>query len=240
MSDAFGVVLSVTFVLLFILTAGGAIYFIFYLVKNKDKGIKITTDSLLKVYLYFISFITLLVAVGGASVFLNSAFSYKFGIPFSFQLETTNTYYYDKSSVEPANTNYVEPECYTGEVTEIEGQKVCFSKETQKQGFVNGLTIAISMIVLFLIHQLGIFMSEKKSVLYWLKKTYTFVSLIVFSIVGVVTIPIAAYQLSTYAFSRPEDITMIDPPGLALATVIFVLPIWIYFLVSTIQLKEEK
>lgn len=239
MSDSFGVVIFIISALLSLLVAGGAIYFIFYLVKNKDKGIKITTDSLLKVYLYLISFITLLVAVGGAAVFLNSAFSYKFGVPFSFNLEETNAYY-DKEIVAPVEKDYAQPECYTGEPTEIEGQKVCFNQEAQKQGFVNGLTIAISMIVLFFIHKLGIFLSEKKSVLYWLKKTYTFVSLIVFSLVGVVTIPIAAYQLSTYAFSRPEDITLIDPPGLALATVIFVLPIWIYFLVSTIRLKEEK
>ena len=239
MSDSFGVVIFVVSALLSLLVAAGAIYFIFYLVKNKDKGIKITTDSLLKVYLYLISFITLLVAVGGASVFLNSALSYKFGIPFSFNLEETNVYY-DKEISEPVEKDYVQPECYTGELTEIDGQKVCFSKESQKQGFVNGLTIAISMVILFLIHRFGIFMSEKKSVLFWLKKTYTFVSLIVFSIVGVVTIPIAAYQLSTYAFSRPEDITLIDPPGLALSVVVFVLPIWIYFLVSTMRLQEEK
>ncbi|MHC1716687.1 MAG: hypothetical protein AB9915_02255 [Candidatus Dojkabacteria bacterium] len=241
MSEAFGVVFGVLSVLLSLLSVVGVVYFVFYLVRNKDKEIHITTDTLLKVYLYLISFITLAVAVGGAAVFLNSAFSYKYGIPFSYNLEMINEFNTKESSSKPVlEEEYIVPECYVGEPTEVDGQRVCFDKETQKQGLVNGLTIAISMVVLFAIHKLGIYLSEKKSVLYWLKKTYTFVSLIVFSIVGVITIPIAAYQLSTYAFSRPEDITVIDPPGLALATVIFVLPLWIYFLVSTIKLKEEK
>ena len=239
MSGAFGLVFFVISALISLLSVVGVAYFIFYLIKNKEKGIQITTDTLLKIYLYLIAFITLFVAVGGAAVFLNSAFSYKLGVPFSFKLEKTNDYYTDVYE-KPTDPEYLGPECYTGEATEIDSQKVCYDKESQKQGFVNGLTIAISMLILFGIHKLGIYFSEKKSILHWLKKTYTFVSLIIFSIVGVITIPVAAYQLSTYFFSRPEDITMIDPPGLALATVIFVVPFWIYFLIGTIKLKEEK
>ena len=239
MSEAFGVVFFVLSALLSLLGVVGVVYFIFFLVRNKDKDIKITTDTLLKVYLYLITFVTLFVAVGGATVFLNSAFSYKFGIPFSFKLEKTNQYY-DKSLSEPSKPDYMGPECYMGNPTVIEDQTVCFDKEAQKQGLINGLTIAISMILLFVMHRVGIFFAEKKKIMYWLKKTYTFTSLIVFSVVGVVTIPIAAYQLATFLFSRPEDITMINPPGIAVATVIFVLPLWIYFLISTIKLKEEN
>ena len=73
-----------------------------------------------------------------------------------------------------------------------------------------------------------------------LRKTYNFLSLIIFSIAGIVTIPIGAYQLLTYIYFRPEDITMIDPPGLPLSLAIFIIPFWVIFLITTMKIKEEE
>lgn len=237
MAEAFSISFVLISSLLSFIFVIGIIYLIFYLSRNKEKKLSFTMDMLLKIYLYLMTFITLIVAVAGASSFTNALLSQKYGLPFSYSLEKTNEYYGKEI---PEDDYYTGPECYLGEAMEIEGQRVCVEKDLAKKSIINGGSFAISMILLFLIHKFGIIMTEKKRVLPWLKKIYTFASLLVFSLAGVVIIPVSIYQLFTYIYMRPEDITMIDAPGLPLSIMIFVIPLWIVFLISTIRLKEEN
>ena len=74
----------------------------------------------------------------------------------------------------------------------------------------------------------------------WIKKGYRFISLIFFSIVGLISTSIAINKLVQFFILKPEDITEISTPGIPLSIALVVLPLWIYFLISTNKIKEEK
>lgn len=236
MSTLFPVIFAIFSILGALLVVGGVVYTIIYFSKKKkaDK-FSISVDLLLKIYLYVISIATLAIAVVGGTMLLKSASSYAFGIPFAY-----NTY---KSNVEQQfiekDSDVQIPDCYEAKKTSINGQEVCFNEDQIKQDLINGGTIFFSMAILFAIHMIGIKMIEKKNVTEWLRKAYIFISLILYSLIGIVTIPIAIYQLSTHLLYRVEDITKYEAPATALSLLILVLPLWIYYLIQTTKLRNK-
>jgi len=236
MSTLFPVIFAIFSILGALLVVGGVVYTIIYFSKKKkvDK-FSISVDLLLKIYLYVISIATLAIAVVGGTILLKSASSYAFGIPFAYDTYEIN----DGEQVQVKDPDAQIPDCYEGETTKINGQNVCFDDNKIKQDLINGGIIFFSMIILFTIHMIGIKMIEKKNVTEWLKKAYIFISLILYSLVGIVTVPIAIYQLSTHLLYRVEDITKYEAPGTALALLILVLPLWIYYLVKTTKLRNN-
>lgn len=234
-------VYSILFMILFVfagfLFVAGVIFLIVKLVKNKDKEAKpfnLTINLLFKIYLYIISFITLIVAVYGGTLLIKSGSSYLFGIPFSYDLVTTNVVEKD------VENNYVLPECYSGSKMTINNQDVCFNENDRKQDLVNGITFFTSMIILFVLHQIALVKLEKKNPTPLLKKIYTFVSLVLYSMVGVIIIPTAIYQLTTYLMYRVSDVTSYTAPATSIGILIMVLPLWVIFLVRTTRMKEEE
>jgi TM2 domain-containing membrane protein YozV len=236
-------VLPIIFMILFataaILVVGGVIYLVTRLVKNKDtkdsKSLNITVRMLFKIYLYVISFISLAVSVIGGTMLIKAGASYAFGIPFSYTLYSANN----------AGTDVVKdpdiavPDCYEGNTMTFGNKQVCFNEDTRKQELITGATFFISMLMIFGLHQFALKRMEKKSQTPWLKKIYTFVSLILYSIVGVVIIPTSIYQLATHLLYRVNDVTMYDAPGTAIGILIMTLPLWIFFLVKTTKMKDE-
>lgn len=221
------------------LVVGGVIYLIVRLVRNRDnneKPFKLTINLLFKFYLYIISFITLLVAVYGGMLLIKSGASYAFGIPFSYDLYVANN---EETAVKDDSTDYVVPTCYDGEKISLNNQNVCFNENTRKQDLINGATFFVSMLILFGLHQFALVRLEKKSSTPWLKKVYTFASLVLYSVIGVIIIPTAIYQLTTHLIYRSSDITLYTAPGTAIGLLIMVLPLWIFFLVKTTKMKEE-
>ncbi len=222
------------------LVIGGVIYFIVRLVKsknNEEKPFNITINLLFKIYLYIISFITLIVAVLGGMLLIKAGASYAFGIPFSYDLyEATDI---TAEAIKDPDMQYIAPECYEGETMVIGDQKVCFNEDLVKQDLINGGTFFISMLILFGLHQFALSRLEKKSTTGWLKKAYTFLSLILYSVIGVVIIPTAIYQLATHLLYRTDDVTLYSAPGTAVGILIMTLPLWIYFLVKTTKMKDE-
>ena len=116
---------------------------------------------------------------------------------------------------------------------------VCFDEDTRKQELITGATFFVSMMMIFGLHQFALNRLEKKSKTPWLKKIYTFVSLILYSIVGVIIIPTAIYQLATHLLYRVNDVTLYDAPGTTIGILIMTLPLWIFFLVKTTKMKDE-
>jgi len=218
-----------------VLVVGGVIYLVTQLVKNKDskntKPLNITVKMLFKIYLYVISFISLAVSVIGGTMLLKAGASYAFGVPFSYALYTANDVSYDP--------DIQIPECTEGNSLTFGDQKVCFNEDTRKQELITGATFFVSMMMIFGLHQFALNRLEKKSKTPWLKKIYTFVSLILYSIVGVIIIPTAIYQLATHLLYRVNDVTLYDAPGTTIGILIMTLPLWIFFLVKTTKMKDE-
>lgn len=222
-----------------LLLVGGVIYTIISLVKNKEKRINLTKNTLLNIYFYLVSLITLGIAVIGSVTFLNSVFSYKIGVPFSYEVQELNKYdkdtdltYYDENSGFPI--------CYIGKPIEIGSERVCFDQSIPKKALITGLSFTVSMLILFVIHRIGIRTIEKKEKFMWIKKAYNFISLTIYSVISIVAIPISTYLILNYIYFRPETLSKIDPPGYMLALATVSVPLWIYFLIRTLRLKEEK
>jgi hypothetical protein len=222
-----------------VLVVGGVIYLVTQLVKNKDskdtKPLNITVKMLFKIYLYVISFISLAVSVIGGTMLLKAGASYAFGISFSYTLYSAS----DASTDVVKDPDVVIPDCYEGNTMTFGDKVVCFDEDTRKQELITGATFFVSMMMIFGLHQFALNRLEKKSKTPWLKKIYTFVSLILYSIVGVIIIPTAIYQLATHLLYRVNDVTLYDAPGTTIGILIMTLPLWIFFLVKTTKMKDE-
>lgn len=233
--------ISILFVSLSVLLViGGVVYIIVVMKRNEEKpNIKITSQALLQFYLYLISFITLGVLVIGAGLTAKALLSYKVSIPFSYSLFKVN----NREDVVKFDGMVEEDfkECYEGEPIEVYGSKFCFNKSLRKTELITGITLIISMSILFAIHQFAISKIKRENRILWLKKTYTFLSLILYSIVGLITIPTSIYLLTNYLLFEPTTEMYSTPPSPAMTCTIMIIsiPLWIYFLNRTIQLKEK-
>lgn len=239
MDTIFPIIMMLLFATAAVLVVGGVIYLVTQLVKNKDskntKPLNITVGMLFKIYLYVISFISLAVSVIGGTMLLKAGASYAFGIPFSYSLYSATDPYME----EIKDPDIAQPDCYDGEAMTFGEQVVCFDEDTRKQELITGATFFVSMLMIFGLHQFTLSRLEKRSNTPWLKKIYTFVSLILYSIVGVIIIPTAIYQLATHLLYRVNDVTLYEAPATAIGILIMTLPLWIFFLVKTTKMKDE-
>lgn len=211
-----GFIIGIVFVIVPIAIVGTVVYMIVQSAKNKDAKFKISAKTLFQIYLFLISFLTLIIAVIGGATAIKAALSYQFGIPFSYTLYKAN--------------DFAETKIYDPNLTRL-----------QKTDLINGITIFISMVILFAIHQFAISRIKGKEKLQWLYKLYTFASLILYSIIGLVSIPTSIYQLTNFLLAEPEKYVHSTPeaPAMALGVAILSVPLWIYFLKKTSDIKDE-
>ena len=215
-----------------LLFIGGIIYLVAYFTKDGGKKINFNINTLLHIYFYVISLVSLAISIIGLVIFMNALMSYKFGVPFSYELSEVN------SPIEIGG-GMTEPLCYQGNPMDIEGQKVCFDSERQKSDIVNGLSFFVSMIIIYILHRIGLHIVEKKEKFVWLKKIYNFLSLIGYSLVGIISIPMATYLLVNYIYFRPDNIVQINPPSIPVAISVITIPIWITFFIKTLKNQEN-
>lgn len=230
-----------------ILVIGAIVYIIITMIKNNDEKktkFKLSPKILLQIYLYVISFLTLAIAVIGISLAIKAGTSYFFDLPFSYTLQKANTY--NENSVEFESTPKGDipidfEECYNGKKIQEYGKDFCFDSSQRKSDLITGISLFISMTLLFVIHQYAISKIKLENSILWLKKLYTFLSLILYSIAGLIVIPTSIYLVTNYfLFEIAEDTYSTPPaPAMALAFMIFIIPLWVYFLKKTTQLKEE-
>ena len=197
--------------------------------------IKITGSTLLKIYLYLISLITLTVALFSGANIVKAGVSYFTPKQFSYYLYKAN----DGEAIEQSvKDGYELEECYSGDVIELEGGKYCWDENERKQDLVNGIAIFSSMMILFGLHQFYIKKTKKTETPRWLIKSYTILSLLVYSITGIIAIPTAIYQTTNY-FLTEDLANLMYAPAYAISLVILVLPLWYIFFNKTQNLKDE-
>ncbi len=236
MSEILPLVIFIISSILSVLFVGGIIYLIVSLIKNKDEKskFKISTSLLLNIYLYAISFITLILAVFGGATAIKAGLSYIVDIPFGYNLETVNR-------IDPAiygeKEMYEVRECYQGEPTDINGTDYCFDAQQREKDIVNGVTLFVSMLLIFALHQYGIRILKKRYDS--IDRIYTFASLVVYGILGVVVIPMAIYQSMNYLLIS-SDTANLEAPGMAIGLAVLTLPLWIAFLRRNIKERDTE
>ena len=230
-----------------LLVIGIVIYIIVMMTKNKDgkTKFKLSAKTLLQIYLFVISFLTLGIAVIGGVTAIRASVSYIFEVPFSYTLQRSNSYmgYNETTPIyEPGYpVKEIQAECYQGNPIHFHGSDFCFDSNERKTDLINGISLFLSMTILFAIHQYAISKIGEEKIISWLKKIYTFASLILYSIVSIVAIPTAIFQLTNYILFETNTNVYSTPsaPAMAIAVVLLAVPLWILFLRETTKLKEE-
>jgi hypothetical protein len=232
MSDIFPIIIMIFSFIIPLLILGGIAYFIISLIKNKDKENKfqITSSLLLNIYLYTISFITLLLAVFGGALAIKSGLSSLVGIPFGYYVESLDQEDYNRKSFDDL------PLCYFGVPTDIEGRMYCFDPEQREKDIVNGVTLFISMILIYALHQVGI--SKLKTKYFGIEKIYMFLSLAVYGIMGVIVIPMSIYQTMNYFLFKGNDFSSIEAPAMVIGLALLSVPLWVGFLLKNLKQSD--
>ena len=234
-----GIIIFLVFAVVLITIVGTIIYVIINNVKNKDSKFKLSSKVFLQIYLYVISLLTLAIAVAGGVSAIRAGLSYSFGIPFSYTLYQT-TSFDEVKKYDQAITEEDFQVCNEGDPIVIDENTFCFDEQRQITDLVNGITVFVSMLILFGIHQYALSRIKKGDRIKWLHKVYIFMSLILYSIVGLISIPISIYQLTNYLLESSSTYNTPEAPAMALAVVVLTLPLWILFLNKTIHLKEKE
>ncbi|MCD4811544.1 hypothetical protein K8R14_02990 [bacterium] len=192
---------------------------------------KITVKALLQTYLHLMCLITLVSILFSGAYLIQTGASYIAPLHFSYSLHQVNDIQYME--------DFNEEKCYdNGEVIEIEGNEYCWNETTRQNGLVNSLSIFISMSLLFILHRVGIKRIKKKDAIEWIDKGYTFISLMIYSIVGVIAIPTASYNLINYFLTRVGEYSTQYAPAYSLGLLVLSLPLWYIFFKKTNNLKD--
>ncbi|MDD2270215.1 MAG: hypothetical protein PHG60_01360 [Candidatus Dojkabacteria bacterium] len=237
MSEAIGMISFIVFATISIAIVGTVVYIVVQALRvkdNKKTKFQFPTKTLFHIYLYLISFLTLIIALIGGAIAIKSALAYQFGTPFSYTL-------YKGSSFEEArmyDTTISKDTfeiCPDAEVLTIGDADFCFDSQMPNTDLIVGLTLLLSMGILFAIHEFAISKITKEDKSQWLEKIYLFASLILYSIIGLISIPVSIYQLTNFLLLKPENYSYSTPdaPGMAIGMAVLSLPLWIYFLSKT-------
>lgn len=195
---------------------------------------KITAQALLKTYLYVMSLITLTVALFSGAFLIQAGSSYIAPLNFSYSLYPANM----MTEVKKIEEYEIEECNLDDEVVMVEDNKYCWNENTRREGIINGMTIFISMVLLFLLHQMGIKKTKKLETPEWLIKGYTFISLMIYSVTGVVAIPSAIYQTVNYLFTKVGQYSTQYAPAYSIGLILLTLPLWYIFFKKTLELKD--
>lgn len=244
-----GGVISLAISLLFFAAIVGGVLFVINLFKNKDKENTFTFKTLWVGYLYLISMISLIAMLIGLSMVFRSSMSSMFGAQFAYSLSYYNQEYETKPMVDGVEANEPIPfeESYYKDQTKVMiGDKVFYYDDSQpKNDMIQGITLALSMAVLFAIHRYLSVKVEDKSKEMW-NKGYVFFGLIVTSILSLFLIPTSIYQVVQYTIEGWEQALISNPygsstaPAEALSAMIVFVPAWLVFIYKVNRLNKDK
>src|SRR5690606_18499822 len=117
---------------------------------------------------------------------------------------------------------------------EIEGETYYFNAQARDTELINGATMFVSLLVIFLLHKYFVNQIEskdKKSGVIW-HRVYVFASVIMYGVLSLVVIPTTTYDIVNYAVKGFSLLGNYDSPlpGAMIAVLIVILPTWIIFL----------
>jgi len=200
------------------LLVGGGVY----LFKNKGK-IDFDLNTVYAAYLYLMIFISIL-TLGIGSVFaIKSTFTNFWGIEFSYRQNPVSS----------------EPIYIDGEVKEVE-EEYAYEADIEKRDLIRGITmVAISIPFLLLHCYAAKDLAKKKGTVSSIYKIYVTASLILFSIVSIISLPVGVYEtLQFFLLEQPESVWDKIVPGEAVATAFTFVPVWVYYFLSFRKLQK--
>lgn len=192
--------------------------------------------TLLRAYLHLISMVTLIVGIIGGAILVKALLSYSFGFQFSYPIQS---YYYTDAYIEEEKEESDDWKEGLDKI-ELNGEDYYVDLEERKVDIVNGATLLSTMFVLFAIHKYFKWQMEKGTFTL-MRKLFAFSSLGLYSLLSIVLLPIAIYSTINYAVFFEKYLQNQGDmfPGEMISTVVFVLPMWIYYLWYILKNREK-
>lgn len=248
---------------------GIAVLIIMLLRKNNKEDTKgkstqlLSFKNLLKTYLYIIISLSMFISLIGFT-FLGKAGLGLIDKNFSYAYETASVNY-DGGTIKPIPPIYYEEDYYNyddsvqndmiyddttnesyycygddQELIMIDGKYYCHNPLAVQLDLINGITIVVSTMLIFIMHFILLFKIESNEPSMNLRKYFIFSNLMVYSLMGIVTLPIAIYSLFNYILMATKPVTYNDVPGGILAFVVFTLITWAVWLIAMLKNRNTK
>lgn len=220
--------------------------------KQQNKGQQFTFQNLLKVYLYIIVTLSLFVGLIGFT-FVGRASLSLIDNNLSYDLETAGLkdsaiyydYEYDTKYQYPSEPDLITDPVYycyeaSDELVKVGDDYYCHDPLSSRLDLINGLTIALSTSFIFILHVLLLIKLEKENPSHLMRKSFIFGNLMIYSLLGVISLPISIY--STFNYFLIEDLVASygAAPGGIISFTVFTIIIWITWLVIMLKNKDEK
>ncbi len=141
--------------------------------------------------------------------------------------------------IEKTNESYY---CYNDdqELINVNGKYYCHNPLAIQLDLINGITIVVSTLLIFIMHFILLFKIEHDEPSMNLRKYFIFGNLMVYSLMGIVTLPIAIYSLFNYLLMTTKPVVYNDVPGGILAFVVFTLITWAIWLIAMLKNRNTK
>lgn len=201
--------------------------------QKRKKAATLEMNFLLGIYAYVMSIVTLLIFAYGTATLITSTLSYVTGYQFSYEVYNfTEAEYLDTEDAKMARDEWAEQY----DIYEYDGNEYYVDKDQRRLDIVNGVTFAISGLVLNLLHR-WILKSIKRNEddienFEMLDKFYRFLVLVIFGLLMIISIPTAIYQTINYYTLANMDLTDYSRPipGSTIAVMLVSTPMWVTFL----------
>lgn len=231
MDSAFGIVFSLLALAIPLLIIGGVVYVILKLRGNTS--IRFSFRSSLRAYFYVVLLISVgLFALGGVSTLLKVGFGEAVGREFSYGevYEDHRRIQEDHQRMQERGENQPEHLQPQEELRPLP-EKVSLAMKTS---LINGVSLTIIGLFLLLVHFFGRrWVETKEEQADLLHKAYWIVGLVIFAIATIVSLTEGVPAALRYALLANDRGT--ESPGESLSIAIVALPLWIFYLVATIQ-----
>ena len=227
---AFESLFAILGLLIPLLIIGGIVYFILKL--RGGSSLRFSYQDALRVYFYAMLLISVgLLALGGVSTLLKVGFGEIVGREFSYgEVYEEHRYIQERLANQEPLVNQLYPTKF-GEETRSLAEKVELAMQTS---LINGMSLTAIGVFLWLVHFFGRRMVETRDQRSdSLRKLYLMAALTIFAITTIVSLSTGIPEALRYALldiNHDEE-----SPGEALSIAIVGLPVWIFYLVSTIR-----
>jgi hypothetical protein len=200
---------------------------------RKKSGLDFSVSSVLRIYLYAMSSITLFAAISGSILSAAALFSFAGGYQFSYQVREAQPFGVDNGT--PAS-------CFDGELIDIDGSDYCVDVDQRRSDIITGITLFVSMIILFAVHRGAALYLDHHQPAQLLGRIYLFISLSLYSVLGVITIPASIYNTVNYLLLPAENLGSYDSPipGPSLAAALIIVPLWLIYVFMTVRASRDN
>lgn len=229
-----GIVFGVVSFIIPLLAIAGGIAVLVYFVKNRDgSGFSLDISMIFLLYTRLIIFISLILVCLGITTLLKTGFSYLVDERFSYDeyalYEEVWDYNYDVNDVD---YKYDENKIPVEDRVET---------QVQKKDIIQGITLTLVGTLFLLLHVgAGMLVKDAKEKFSWIYTGYIIVTLVMYSLVSLIALPVGLYLTLQYALLENAE-SFSGHPGDALAVGIAFTPVWIYFLIRLgMKVRESK